>query len=72
MIGLAQCWTSAFLKDLVVSAPWRRKGIGRALLLQAFNTFQERGAVHFDLKVEVGNTSNAEQLYRRAGMAPIA
>ena len=68
VIGLAHCWTSAFLKDLAVSALWRRIGIGEALMLHALTVFQARGAVHLDLKVEDDNPSGAERLYRRIGM----
>ncbi len=71
VIGLAQCWTSAFLKDLAVSEPWRRKGLGKALLLQAFGYFERQGNRHFDLKVEKDNPSGAERLYRRLGMRPV-
>jgi ribosomal protein S18 acetylase RimI-like enzyme len=67
-VGFAQCWTSAFVKDLAVSQAWRRKGVGRALLLQAFACFRERGAAHVDLKVEHRNASGAARLYRSLGM----
>lgn len=70
IIGLAQCWTSAFLKDLAVAETWRRQGVGEALLLQAFTAFQARGAACLDLKVEDANPSGAERLYRRMGMKP--
>src|SRR6478735_2127885 len=38
------CWTSGFVKDLVVHESWRREGLGESLLRLAFRTFQERGA----------------------------
>lgn len=69
--GLAQCWTSGFLKDLAVADVWRRKGIGQALLLHAFITFQRRGVKQFDLKVEVDNPSGAGRLYGRLGMESV-
>lgn len=71
IIGLAQCWTSAFLKDLVVSEAWRRKGVGEALLLQVFNAFRLQGSTYLDLKVENRNPSGAERLYRRMGMTSV-
>jgi len=71
VIGLAQCWRSAFLKDLAVSEAWRRMRVGKGLLLQAFTTFQLRGATHLDLKVE-DDPSGAARLYRRMGMKPVA
>ena len=69
--GLAHCWTSSFLKDLAVSLRWRRQGLGEALVRHAFSVFCGRGATHFDLKVEHGNPSGAERLYRRLGMTAL-
>ncbi|WP_428395149.1 GNAT family N-acetyltransferase [Lichenicoccus sp.] len=71
IVGLGQCWTTAFLKDLAVSAAWRRRGVGRALLLHAFTVFRARGAEHFDLKVEHDNPSGAERLYLRLGFTAV-
>lgn len=67
MIGVAQCWSSAFVKDLAIHPDWRRRGLGRALLLHAFHVFRERGAGAVDLKVEAGNAA-AMALYERVGM----
>jgi len=61
------CWSSAFVKDLVVHEEWRRRGLGEALLRRAFRTFDGRGAGHVDLKVEAGN-ADAIRLYQRVGM----
>ena len=61
------CWTSAFVKDLVVHEAWRRRGLGEALLQHAFRTFTDRGARHVDLKVEADN-EGAIRLYERVGM----
>jgi len=66
-IGLAQCWTSGFIKDLAVVAAWRGKGVGKTLLNQAFQIFQQRGLPHCDLKVMAENTP-AIALYHRLGM----
>jgi ribosomal protein S18 acetylase RimI-like enzyme len=66
-IGLAQCWTSGFVKDLAVLPQWRGKGIGDALLAEAFIAFRNRGLPYLDLKVHAGNR-HAIGLYRRAGM----
>jgi ribosomal protein S18 acetylase RimI-like enzyme len=71
IIGVAHCWTSAFLKDFAIAEPWRRNGVGTAMLLHLFHIFKARGAAHFDLKVESGNPSGAERLYRRLGMRPV-
>ena len=71
VIGLAQCWTSAFVKDLAVHPRVRRRGIGRALMLAAFNAFAARGATHVDLKVRGENTA-AIALYHALRMQTIA
>jgi ribosomal protein S18 acetylase RimI-like enzyme len=67
LIGIAQCWTSAFVKDLVVHPRRRRQGIGASLLLHTYAVFYHRGAITVDLKVEAGNTS-AIRLYLQSGM----
>ncbi|MCB8819154.1 GNAT family N-acetyltransferase [Microvirga rosea] len=69
--GVAQCWTSAFIKDLAVRADHRRQGLGSALLLHAFRRFRERGAPFVDLKVDSDNPSGALRLYRAHGMQQI-
>jgi ribosomal protein S18 acetylase RimI-like enzyme len=70
LAGVAQCWTSAFVKDLAVRADARRRGVGRALLLHAFAAFRARGAAHVDLKVDAGNAT-ARQVYASLGMIDI-
>jgi len=72
VVGVAQCWTSAFIKDLAVAQAWRRRGIGEALLMQAFGAFYDRGAACVDLKVLADNPSGAGRLYARLGMLPVA
>ncbi len=71
VIGMAQCWTSAFVKDLAVHPHARRRGIGRALMLAAFNAFIQRGASHVDLKVRAENTA-AIALYTSLRMQTVA
>ncbi len=61
------CWTSAFVKDIVVHETWRRHGLGEALLRLAFRTFQARGAAGVELKVHAQNTP-AIRLYEHVGM----
>lgn len=71
VLGVAQCWTSAFVKDLAVAPTARRQGLGAALLAQAFQVFRERGAAHLDLKVEADNPTGALRLYRTLGFQEI-
>ena len=64
------CWTSGFVKDIVVHETWRRHGLGEALLRLAFRTFQARGAASVELKVHAQNEP-AIRLYERVGMRVI-
>jgi ribosomal protein S18 acetylase RimI-like enzyme len=68
IVGAAQCWTSAYIKDLVVHPDSRRHGLAEALLRIVFQAFRHRGATHVDLKVEMDNPTGALRLYRRLGM----
>jgi ribosomal protein S18 acetylase RimI-like enzyme len=70
LAGVALCWTSAFVKDLVVDERWRRRGLGEALLRQVFETFARLGATAVELKVHATN-AEAVRLYTRVGMQAI-
>ncbi|VVN71845.1 GNAT family N-acetyltransferase [Pseudomonas fluorescens] len=67
LVGVVQCWTSAYIKDLVVHPRARDQGLGRALLLHAFTVFQQRREGFVDLKVLEDN-QRARRLYERVGM----
>jgi GNAT superfamily N-acetyltransferase len=67
LVGAVLCWTSAFVKDVVVHESWRRRGVAEALLQLAFNALVARGATAVELKVEATN-QNAVRLYERLGM----
>jgi ribosomal protein S18 acetylase RimI-like enzyme len=67
LAGVALCWTSAFVKDLVVAEPWRRRGLGEALLRHVLETFALLGATAVELKVHATN-AEAVRLYERVGM----
>ena len=71
VVGMAQCWKSAFVKDLAVHPRARRRGIGSALMLAVFQEFANRGATHVDLRTREDNT-NAQALYRSLGMDVVA
>jgi len=72
LLGVCQCWTSAFIKDLAVAPGHRRRGIGEALLRRSFAHFADEGAPHVELKVKIGNPTGAERLYVRLGMVEVA
>jgi mycothiol synthase len=51
-----------------VRKPWRRRGLGLALLRQAFGEFHRRGERRVALGVDAANPTGATRLYERAGM----
>ena len=71
LAAAALCWRSAFIKDLAVRAAHRRRGLGEALALHAFNAFRQRGAGHVDLKTNTILNADALRLYQRLGMVPV-
>jgi ribosomal protein S18 acetylase RimI-like enzyme len=71
IVGVAQCWTSAFIKDLAVQPDRRGQGLGSALIHEALQAFKQRGASHVDLKVDADNPSGALRLYCSHGFEEI-
>jgi mycothiol synthase len=53
---------------LGVRRPWRRRGLGRALLLHAFHEFRRRGFSGVGLGVDASSLTGAVRLYENAGM----
>lgn len=53
---------------LGVLKPWRKKGLGLALLQHSFADFYKRGMKTIGLGVDASNTTGATRLYERAGM----
>jgi mycothiol synthase len=53
---------------LAVRRPWRRRGVGTALLLHAFRELRARGRAKADLNVDGENLTGAVRLYEEAGM----
>lgn len=58
----------AWVNSLSVLRPWRRKGLGLALLHHAFGEFYRRGYRRAALYVDSQNLTGATRLYERAGM----
>ena len=73
--GYAICRPHAFsdadrgwVRSLGVRSPWRKQGIGLALLRQAFHEFYRRGKRKVGLGVDAQNLTSALRLYENAGM----
>jgi ribosomal protein S18 acetylase RimI-like enzyme len=54
---------------LGVRRPWRRQGLGQALLRHSFQAFRGRGWTRGTLGVDASSPTGATRLYERAGMS---
>ena len=59
-----------YVKLLGVRRAFRRRGIGEALLLHAFQNLAARGKAGCDLHVDSESLTGATRLYERVGMTP--
>ena len=59
-----------YIDSLSVRRPWRGRGLGRALLLEAFAELRRRGLPRAYLGVDSENPTGAVRLYESAGMSP--
>ena len=59
-----------FIHALFTRRPWRKQGVGAALLGDAFARFWQRGEHSVGLGVDAASDTGAFRLYERAGMAP--
>jgi len=57
-----------WIGSIGVRKPWRRRGLGLALLHYAFGEFWRRGERTIGLGVDAENPTGATRLYERAGM----
>jgi mycothiol synthase len=57
-----------WVAELCVRRPWRRQGIGLALLHHAFGEFYRRGKRKVGLGVDAQSLTGATRLYAKAGM----
>jgi mycothiol synthase len=57
-----------WVRSLGVRRPWRKRGIGLALLRHAFHEFYGRGKCKVGLGVDAENLTGALRLYENAGM----
>lgn len=70
--GISLCRRSireiGWVGTLAVLRPWRRQGLGLALLRHSFGEFYRRGMRRAGLGVDSQNLTGATRLYKRAGM----
>lgn len=60
--------SGGWVHTLGVRRPWRRKGVGLALLHHSFGEFYKRGIRNVYLGVDAQSLTGATRLYERAGM----
>lgn len=75
--GFSLCYSKMFntpdlgwVGTLGVRRPWRRKGLGIALLQHSFDQLYQRGMRLIGLGVDAQNLTGALKLYYKAGMHP--
>lgn len=59
---------AGYVSLLGVRRPWRRQGLGEALLLRSFDAFRAKGFTRGTLGVDASSVTGATRLYERAGM----
>ncbi len=69
-ICVGDTYGGGWVDVLFTRRPWRRRGVGAALLRDSFGRFWERGERHIGLSVDSASDTGAFRLYERAGMAP--
>src|SRR5262249_53124534 len=71
-IGTALCRVrndgSGWINQVAILRPWRKQGLGLALLRHTFTTFHQRGIRKIGLSVDGQSLTGAHRLYERAGM----
>ena len=60
-----------WVDHLGVRAPWRKRGLGKALLLHSFGEFYRRGIKTIKLSVDSKSLTGAPRLYKNVGLQTI-
>ena len=75
LVGVSLCrgeWAGdpqlGWVSVLGVRRPWRRQGLGSALLLHSFRALRARGKTRVGLGVRADNATGALRVYERVGM----
>jgi mycothiol synthase len=61
-----------WIGTLGVRRPWRKRGLGEALLLHSFAEFYTRGTTTIGLGVDAQNPTGATRLYQKVGMYAVS
>jgi mycothiol synthase len=69
-ILMGDTYGGGFVGSLFTRRPWRKRGVGAALLRDAFRRFWEIGERNVGLGVDSASDTGAFRLYERAGMTP--
>jgi mycothiol synthase len=69
-ISTGNTYGGGFVNALFTRRPWRRQGVGAALLRDSFARFWQRGEHSVGLGVDAASDTGAFRLYERAGMTP--
>jgi GNAT superfamily N-acetyltransferase len=69
-ISTGDTYGGGWVQALFTRRPWRRRGVGAALLADAFRRFWARGERSVGLGVDAASETGAFRLYERAGMRP--
>ena len=69
-ISTADTYGGGFVQILFTRRPWRKQGVGAALLADAFRRLWDRGERSVGLGVDAASATGAFRLYERAGMTP--
>ena len=60
---------TGWIESIAVRKPWRRRGLGEALLLRSLGQLYDRGERVVRLGVDAENPTGATRLYERVGMS---
>ncbi len=76
--GMSLCWPHiaedrglGWVGTLGVRRPWRKRGLGHALLVHSFRELWDRGQRRVALGVDASSLTGATRLYEKAGMRVI-
>jgi GNAT superfamily N-acetyltransferase len=70
-ISVADLYGGGWVASLFTRRPWRGRGVGGALLQDAFRRFWARGERSVGLGVDAESDTGAFRVYERAGMKPL-